>query len=147
MDNPDLIVIYPVHLSPVVQRAAHEGLDGLDNVLLIDPIDVEQMHNLMAKSYLVLTDSGGLQEEAPALGVPVLVLRSETERPEGLRAGCVRLAGTEEEGIFRSASLLLSNETERLRMARAVSPYGDGHASERIVRAILHSFPSAEAAS
>ena len=143
----DIRVICPLHPNPAVRRVVLPLLRDCPGVILTEPLDMPDMHNLMARCTLVLTDSGGLQEEAPALGVPVLVMRSETERPEGLRAGCVRLAGTEEEGIFRSASLLLSNETERLRMARAVSPYGDGHASERIVRAILQSFPSAEAAS
>ena len=140
MDNPDLIVIYPVHLSPVVQRAAHEGLDGLDNVLLIDPIDVEQMHNLMAKSYLVLTDSGGLQEEAPALGKPVLVMRRETERPEAIRAGTARLVGVEEQAIVDAVEELLNNPNAYSQMAHAVNPYGDGNACGRIVRAIAWSF-------
>ncbi len=140
MDDPDLIVIYPVHLSPVVQRAAHEGLDGLDNVLLIDPIDVEQMHNLMAKSYLVLTDSGGLQEEAPALGKPVLVMRRETERPEAIRAGTARLVGVEEQAIVDAVEELLYNPDAYSQMAHAVNPYGDGNACGRIVRAIAWSF-------
>ena len=105
--------------------------------MLTDPLDVTDMHNLMARCALVLTDSGGLQEEAPALGVPVLVLRSETERPEAVEAGAVRLVGTREEDIFRAASALLSDEETRLRMARAVSPYGDGHASERIADILL----------
>ena len=104
--------------------------------MLTEPLDLTDMHNLMARCALVLTDSGGLQEEAPALGVPVLVLREETERPEAVEAGCVKLAGTTEEGVFRAASELLGDESARLRMARAVSPYGDGHASERIASLI-----------
>ena len=104
--------------------------------MLTDPLSLTDMHNLMAHCALVMTDSGGLQEEAPALGVPVLVLRGETERPEAVEAGTVRLAGTREEEIYRAAFTLLSDEKERLRMARAVSPYGDGHASERIAEHI-----------
>ncbi|MBR2782519.1 MAG: UDP-N-acetylglucosamine 2-epimerase (non-hydrolyzing) [Oscillospiraceae bacterium] len=140
LDNPDLIVIYPVHLSPVVQKAAHEGLDGLDNVLLIDPIDVEQMHNLMARSYLVLTDSGGLQEEAPALGKPVLVMRRETERPEAIHAGTAKLVGVDEQAIVDAVEKLLNDQNAYSQMAHAVNPYGDGNACSRIVRAIAWSF-------
>ncbi|MBO6054453.1 MAG: UDP-N-acetylglucosamine 2-epimerase (non-hydrolyzing) [Oscillospiraceae bacterium] len=140
LENPDLIVIYPVHLSPVVQQAAHEGLDGLDNVLLIDPIDVEQMHNLMARSYLVLTDSGGLQEEAPALGKPVLVMRRETERPEAIHAGTARLVGVDEQAIVDAVENLLNSQDAYSQMAHAVNPYGDGNACSRIVRAIAWSF-------
>jgi UDP-N-acetylglucosamine 2-epimerase (non-hydrolysing) len=114
--------------------------------MLTDPLDLTDMHNLMARCVLVLTDSGGLQEEAPALGVPVLVLRGETERPEAVEAGSVRLAGTTTEGIFRAASRLLSDEEERLRMARAVSPYGDGHASERIADHIVRCLHAGRAA-
>lgn len=132
----DIEVVYPVHLNPAVQEVAHSILDGMDRVHLVAPLDVEDMHNLMAKSFLVMTDSGGLQEEAPACGVPVLVLRTETERPEAVEAGTVKVVGVEEEDIFNNACILLEDSTEYEKMARAVNPYGDGHASERIVRYI-----------
>ena len=138
--HEDVDVVYPVHLSPVVRECAFGILGGLPRVHLIDPIDVEEMHNLMARSYLVMTDSGGLQEEAPALGKPVLVLRRETERPEAVRAGTVRLAGVEQEAILRHAEELLTDREAYQQMARAVNPYGDGHASERIADAIAWHF-------
>ena len=138
--HPEVTVVYPVHLSPVVQQAAHSGLDGLGNVLLIDPIDVEQMHNLMARAYLVLTDSGGLQEEAPALGKPVLVMRRETERPEAIAAGTARLAGVEEQTIVSMTEELLESPTAYEKMAKAVNPYGDGNACARIEQAIAWYF-------
>ena len=138
--HEDVEVVYPVHLSPVVRECAFGILGGLPRVHLIDPIDVEEMHNLMARSYLVMTDSGGLQEEAPALGKPVLVLRRETERPEAVRAGTVRLAGVEQEAILRHAEELLTDREAYQQMARAVNPYGDGHASERIADAIAWHF-------
>ena len=130
----DTLFVCPVHPNPAVREIVLPLLQGKENIMLTDPLDVTDMHNLMARCALVLTDSGGLQEEAPALGVPVLVLRGETERPEAVEAGAVRLVGTREEEIFRAASALLSDEEARLRMARTVSPYGDGHACERIVR-------------
>ena len=133
---PDVELVYPVHLSPVVREAADQYLSGHDRIHLIDPLDVEEMHNLMARAYLVLTDSGGLQEEAPALGRPVLVLRRETERPEAVEAGTVRLAGTQEEQVFRMASELLTDEAAYHAMAHAVNPYGDGFACRRIADAI-----------
>ena len=133
----DIEVVYPVHLNPAVQEVAHGILDGVDRVHLVSPLDVEDMHNLMAKSYLVMTDSGGLQEEAPACGVPVLVLRTETERPEAVEAGTVKVVGVEEEDIFVNACLLLDDVAEYEKMAKAVNPYGDGHASERIASIIL----------
>ena len=133
-------LVYPVHLSPVVQEAAHRHLDGLDNVHLVQPLLADEMHNLMARSYLVMTDSGGLQEEGPALGKPVLVLRRETERPEAVRAGTVKIAGTEEEDILRMAGELIGDEAAYHRMAHAVNPYGDGQACRRIVEAILYHF-------
>ncbi|MGN8895742.1 non-hydrolyzing UDP-N-acetylglucosamine 2-epimerase [Flavonifractor sp. HCP28S3_F3] len=136
----DVELVYPVHLSPVVREAAGKYLSGHDRIHLIDPLDVEEMHNLMARSYLVMTDSGGLQEEAPALGRPVLVLRRETERPEAVAAGTVKIAGTEEETIYRMAAELLTNETAYHAMAHAVNPYGDGHACARIVDAIEWKF-------
>ena len=137
---PEAELVYPVHLSPVVREAAGKYLSGHPRIHLIEPLDVEEMHNLMARCYLVLTDSGGLQEEAPALGKPVLVLRRETERPEAVAAGTVRLAGTEEETIFRLASELLKDESAYRAMAHAVNPYGDGHACRRIVDAIAWKF-------
>ena len=125
-----------MHLSPVVREAAGQYLSGHDRIHLIDPLDVEEMHNLMARAHLVLTDSGGLQEEAPALGRPVLVLRRETERPEAVEAGTVKLAGTQEEQVFRMASELLTDEAAYHAMAHAVNPYGDGFACRRIADAI-----------
>ncbi len=137
---PDTELVYPVHLSPVVQEAAHQYLDGHPRIHLIAPLDVREMHNLMARCHLVMTDSGGLQEEAPALGKPVLVLRRETERPEAVEAGTVRLAGVEEEAIFQMASQLLSDRGEYDKMAHAANPYGDGRACRRIADAISWHF-------
>ena len=134
--SPDTELVYPVHLSPVVQEAAHSILDGHPRIHLIAPLAVDEMHNLMDRSFLVMTDSGGLQEEAPALGKPVLVLRRETERPEAVAAGTVELAGVEEEPIFQAASRLLSDPDAYHRMAHAVNPYGDGQACRRIADAI-----------
>ena len=133
---PDVELVYPVHLSPVVREAAGKYLSGHDRIHLIDPLDVEEMHNLMARCYLVMTDSGGLQEEAPAMGKPVLVLRRETERPEAIDAGTVRLAGTEEGEVYRLGSLLLEDPAVYAQMAHAVNPYGDGQACRRIADAI-----------
>ncbi len=143
---PDVEVVYPVHLSPVVRECARRKLGGAANIHLIEPLDAVEMHRLLHASYLVMTDSGGLQEEAPALGKPVLVLRRETERPEALAAGTVRLAGVEEEAIFRLASQLLTDNAAYAAMARAVNPYGDGRACGRIADAILYSFGRAAAA-
>ena len=137
---PEITVVYPVHLSPVVQRAARAKLEGIPNVLLTDPVDAMDMHKLMHRSYMVMTDSGGLQEEAPALGRPVLVLRRETERPEAVEAGTVVLAGTEREPIVRLASELLTDRTKYDAMAHAVNPYGDGRACERIADALAWGF-------
>ena len=137
---PDVIFVYPVHLSPVVRQAAGELLSGLPNVKLIEPLDAVDMHRLMAKSYMVMTDSGGLQEEAPALGKPVLVLRRETERPEAVEAGTVVLAGTEREKIELLTAKLLTDRAEYEKMARAVNPYGDGRACPRIADAICYAF-------
>ena len=137
---PDTELVYPVHLSPVVQEAAHQYLDGHPRIHLIAPLDVREMHNLMARCHLVMTDSGGLQEEAPALGKPVLVLRRETERPEAVEAGTVRLAGVEEEAIFQMASQLLSDRGEYDKMAHAANPYGDGQACRRIAGTICWHF-------
>ena len=129
----DIEVVYPVHLNPAVQEVAHRILDGVDRVHLVAPLDVEDMHNIMDRSFLVMTDSGGLQEEAPACGVPVLVLRTETERPEAVEAGTVKVIGVDEERIYEEAVNLIENKAGYEKMARAVNPYGDGHASERIV--------------
>ena len=134
--NPDCELVYPVHLSPVVQEVARKHLSDHDRIHLIAPLSVDEMHNLMARCYLVLTDSGGLQEEAPALGKPVLVMRKETERPEAVAAGTVKLAGVEEEDIFSLACELLTDRTAYDRMAHAVNPYGDGQACRRIADAI-----------
>jgi UDP-N-acetylglucosamine 2-epimerase (non-hydrolysing) len=137
---PDAEIVYPVHLSPVVREAAFRVLGGTARVHLIEPLDPMEMHRLMARSYLVMTDSGGLQEEAPALGKPVLVLRRETERPEAVAAGTAVLVGVERESIFRMAAELLTDSEKYRRMATAVNPYGDGHACERIADAILYRF-------
>lgn len=136
-DHSDVQVVYPVHLNPAVRDTVFSILGEVDRVHLIDPIDVEDMHNVMSRSYLVMTDSGGLQEEGPHFGVPVLVLRTETERPEAVTAGTVVLAGVKEEAIYQLADTLLSDREKYQQMAKAVNPYGDGHASERIVQKIL----------
>ncbi|MBE6950352.1 MAG: UDP-N-acetylglucosamine 2-epimerase (non-hydrolyzing) [Ruminococcaceae bacterium] len=136
----DIEVVYPVHLSPVVQECAKRNLGDLKRVHLIEPLDVEQMHNLMARSFFIMTDSGGLQEEAPAMGKPVLVLRRETERPEAIAAGTVKLAGVDKAEIIRLASQLLEDESVYQGMAKAVNPYGDGTACERIAEAIKWHF-------
>ena len=138
--NPNVEVVYPVHLSPVVQDCAHRLLGDHPRIHLIAPLDVAQMHNLMARSYLVLTDSGGLQEEAPALGKPVLVLRRETERPEAIAAGTAKLAGVETESIVALTQELLQGGEAYARMAHAVNPYGDGKACGRIADAIAWHF-------
>ncbi len=135
-ENPNVEVVYPVHLSPVVQDCAHRLLGDHPRIHLIAPLDVAQMHNLMSRSYLVLTDSGGLQEEAPALGKPVLVLRRETERPEAIAAGTAKLAGVETDRIVSLTQELLQGGEAYTKMARAVNPYGDGKACERIANAI-----------
>ncbi|MEG1321515.1 MAG: UDP-N-acetylglucosamine 2-epimerase (non-hydrolyzing) [Ruthenibacterium sp.] len=133
----DIEVVYPVHLNPQVQNTAHKILGQCKRVHLITPLDVEDMHNLMSRSFLVMTDSGGLQEEAPACGVPVLVLRTETERPEAVEAGTVQIVGVDKQDIIDAASSLLCERAAYEAMAHAVNPYGDGHASERIVQEIL----------
>ncbi len=135
----DIQVVYPVHMNPVVRELANEILGDDERIHLIEPLDVIDFHNFASKAHLILTDSGGVQEEAPSLGVPVLVLRDTTERPEGIEAGTLKLAGTNEETIFQMANELLSDSEAHARMAKASNPYGDGAASRRIVEAILYS--------
>jgi len=137
---PDVEVVYPVHLNPLVQNTARGILGNHDRIHLIEPLDVTELHNLMNKCFMVMTDSGGLQEEAPSLGKPVLVLRNETERPEAVNAGTVKIAGVDKETIKKLASELLSDREEYEKMSHAVNPYGDGFASERIADAILYYF-------
>jgi len=136
----DVEIIYSVHLNPAVQEVASRILCGHSRIHLINPLGVQDMHNLISRSYMVMTDSGGLQEEAPALGKPVLVLRNETERPEAVKAGTVKLAGTDKNRVSSLALELLDDTGEYNRMAKAVNPYGDGKASERIVKALLYEY-------
>ncbi|MFZ7942096.1 non-hydrolyzing UDP-N-acetylglucosamine 2-epimerase [Neobacillus sp. 19] len=140
--HDDVQVVYPVHMNPVVREIANRILGENDRIHLIEPLDVIDFHNFASKAYLILTDSGGVQEEAPSLGVPVLVLRDTTERPEGIEAGTLKLAGTDEETIFGLADDLLSDKSAHDQMAKASNPYGDGFASKRIVEAILYHFES-----
>ena len=134
--HPDTQVIYPVHMNPAVREVADEILGSNERVHLIEPLEVVDFHNFAARSHIILTDSGGIQEEAPSLGKPVIVLRDTTERPEGIEAGTLKLAGTDEDIIFNLTDTLLSDEAEYSSMAKASNPYGDGHASERIVSAL-----------
>ena len=136
-ERPDTKAIYPIHMNPQVRKAAHEELDGFDRLRIIDPLEVVDFHNFMACSHLILTDSGGIQEEAPSLGKPVLVMRDTTERPEGVEAGTLRLVGTGEEAIYREFSRLLDDPAEYEAMSHASNPYGDGHASERISNCLI----------
>ena len=138
--HEDVEVVYPVHLSPVVREFAQKYLGGKERIHLIEPLDVEEMHNLLARCYMVMTDSGGLQEEAPALGKPVLVMRRETERPEAIAAGTAKLAGVTYEGVLAEANRLLDDPAAYQAMAKAVNPYGDGHACRRIAQAIRWHF-------
>ena len=138
--HEDIQVVYPVHMNPVVREIANRILGENNRIHLIEPLDVIDFHNFASRAYLILTDSGGVQEEAPSLGVPVLVLRDTTERPEGVQAGTLKLAGTDEETIYKLADELLSNVDSHDLMAKASNPYGDGRASERIVKAILYHF-------
>ena len=133
----DVKVIYPIHLNPKVREIANEIFVGDDKVHLIEPLEVFDFHNFQNKSYIILTDSGGIQEEAPSLGKPVLVLRDTTERPEGIKAGTLKLVGTDEKTIYNETKKLLINQKEYEKMSRASNPYGDGHASEKIVDAIV----------
>lgn len=138
--HPDVKVVYPVHLNPKVTSVADEILGGLDRVKLIEPLDVLDFHNLLASSHIILTDSGGIQEEAPSLGKPVLVLRDTTERPEGIDAGTLKLAGTDENNIFTLINQLLCDQAEYESMSKAANPYGDGHAAKRIVDEIINKY-------
>ncbi len=140
----DVEVVYPVHLNPAVREVAFDILGNMDRVHLIDPIDVSELHNAIGRSYMVMTDSGGIQEEAPALAKPVLVLRKETERPEAVKAGTVKLAGVDRDDIVNMASELLDSDEAYQKMAHAANPYGDGEASKRIVEAILYHFGKRE---
>ena len=144
--EPNIEVVYPVHLSPAVQEAANDLLGEHDRIHLIEPLDVLDFHNLASRSYFIMSDSGGVQEEAPSLGKPVLVLRDTTERPEGVKAGTLKLVGTDPAVVKSTMTELLSNESLYLQMANARNPYGDGKASERIVQAIKHYFGQGEAA-
>ncbi|TYR72620.1 UDP-N-acetylglucosamine 2-epimerase (non-hydrolyzing) [Rossellomorea vietnamensis] len=129
---PDIKAVYPIHMNPVVREAANEILGNNDRVRIIEPLEVLDFHNFLSRSYLILTDSGGIQEEAPSLGKPVLVMRDTTERPEGISAGTLKLVGTEEENIYKNFKLLLEDKTEYEKMSKASNPYGDGFASKRI---------------
>ena len=135
-EHPDVKAIYPIHMNPVVREIADEFLGGDDRIHIIEPLDVLDFHNFLSRSYLILTDSGGIQEEAPSLGKPVLVMRDTTERPEGIAAGTLKLVGTEEETIYKEFSRLLSDNTEYEAMSKASNPYGDGHACERIAEVL-----------
>jgi UDP-N-acetylglucosamine 2-epimerase (non-hydrolysing) len=140
----DVEVVFPVHKNPKVREVVREELGGLSQVHLIDPLDYEPFANLMHKAHLILTDSGGVQEEAPALGKPVLVLRDTTERPEAVAAGTVKLIGTDRDVVYNEAKTLLTDEAAYHRMAESVNPYGDGKASERIIQAILYHYGMAD---
>ncbi|MDH2362463.1 UDP-N-acetylglucosamine 2-epimerase (non-hydrolyzing) [Priestia megaterium] len=139
-EHDDVQVVYPVHLNPVVRELADEVLGNDPRIQLIEPLEVVDFHNFASRAHIILTDSGGVQEEAPSLGVPVLVLRDTTERPEGIEAGTLKLAGVEEETIYSLAKELLTNEEEYARMSKASNPYGDGFASKRIADAISQYF-------
>lgn len=136
----DIRVVYPIHKNPKVREIANEVFGDSEKIMLIEPLEVEDFHNFMNQSYIILTDSGGVQEEAPSLGKPVLVLRDTTERPEGIEAGTLKLTGTDEETIYLETKKLLENKEEYDKMSKANNPYGDGHASERIVDAIIERF-------
>ncbi len=136
----DVAIVYPVHPSPAVKGPAHEMLGGHPRIKLVEPLDLVEMYNFFPRTHLILTDSGGIQEEAPSFGIPVLVLRDTTERPEGVGAGTLELVGTDEELIYNRAKTLLTDEAAYTRMSKAANPYGDGQASGRIVQGILHHF-------
>ena len=136
-ETPDIKVIYPIHLNPIVRKAADEELGNDDRIHLIEPLDVLDFHNFMARCHIILTDSGGIQEEAPSLGKPVLVMRDTTERPEGIQAGTLKLVGTDEEVIYTEFKKLLNDEEEYKRMSNATNPYGDGFACRRIAEILI----------
>ena len=138
-EHPDVKAIYPIHMNPVVRQAAAEELGGCGRIHIIEPLEVLDFHNFLARSYLILTDSGGIQEEAPSLGKPVLVMRDTTERPEGIAAGTLKLVGTDEETIYTEFNRMLSDSEAYSKMSRASNPYGDGHACERIADLLLGS--------
>ena len=139
-EYPDVKAVYPVHLNPKVREVANDVLGNEDRIKLIDPLEVIDFHNFLSRSYLILTDSGGIQEEAPSLGKPVLVLRDTTERPEGIKAGTLKLAGTDEETIYKLTKELLEDKIEYEKMSKASNPYGDGQASKRIANAIINRY-------
>lgn len=139
-DNKNIKVIYPIHLNPLVRKIANEVFKDNDRIKLIEPLEVVDFHNFINKSYLILTDSGGIQEEAPSLGKPVLVLRDTTERPEGITAGTLKLVGTNEDDIYNEATILLTNKSEYDKMSKASNPYGDGNTSKYIVDAIIEKY-------
>lgn len=139
-DNKDIKVIYPIHLNPLVRKIANEVFEDNDRIKLIEPLEVVDFHNFINKSYLILTDSGGIQEEAPSLGKPVLVLRDTTERPEGITAGTLKLVGTNEDDIYNETTILLNNKNEYDKMSKASNPYGDGNTSKYIVDAIIERY-------
>ena len=136
----DVKIVYPIHKNPLVRQVANEIFKDDDKIKLIEPLDVVDFHNMMNKAYMILTDSGGVQEEAPSLGKPVLVLRNTTERPEGVEAGTLKLVGTNEQNIYNAVKELLTNDDEYLKMSKASNPYGDGFTSDRIVTAILKKY-------
>lgn len=137
VENDDVKVIFPIHLNPQVRKNAYKILNELDRVKIVEPLDVFEFHNLISRSYLILTDSGGIQEEAPSLGIPVLVLRDTTERPEGVKAGTLRIVGTETEGIYDNINQLLHDKDEYHKMSSSKNPYGDGKASMRIIEVLM----------
>lgn len=144
LEYDDIKIVYPIHMNPNIRSLALEIFSNIDNIRLVEPMDVISFHNLLASSYLILTDSGGIQEEAPSLGKPVLVMRDKTERPEGIAAGTLKLVGTSQESIYNSFKELLDNKTSYEKMSKAVNPYGDGMASERIVTIIEKYFNNME---
>ena len=137
-EHPDVKAIYPIHMNPVVRKAADEELGGCDRIHIIEPLEVLDFHNFLARSFMILTDSGGIQEEAPSLGKPVLVMRDTTERPEGIKAGTLKLVGTDELVIYENFKLLLEDQTAYEAMSKASNPYGDGFACKRIADILSH---------
>lgn len=136
-ENPDVKAIYPIHMNPLVRDAADDILGDCERIRIIEPLEVLDFHNFLSRSYLILTDSGGIQEEAPSLGKPVLVMRDTTERPEGIKANTLKLVGTDEKVIYDTCTLLLNNLNEYEKMSKASNPYGDGHASEKIATILI----------